>query len=158
MRFSSAITLTAVVSVLSSAHGLPLSFKSSNMEVSPEHLQLRRTLQKSGLSGLDTTATHDDILEGLGAAFEPGNSIKQLFNMVKRQLGSTDTTSNSASSSDGTTTSDASGTPSTASNTAADDITHGVGDLMGGSLDSTESAGFGFEPDNAISSLKALKV
>lgn len=160
MKFSSALTLTTFVSVLSTTHALPFSFKSINMEASPEHPHLRRASQISDAADSDFASPHAEILDGLGAAFEPGNSIKQLFNMVKRQIGSTDTSSNAASSSGSSTTSDASsaGSSTTESNAPATDITKGVTELMGGSLNSATAAGFGFEPNNVIPNVKSLKV
>ena len=94
---------------------------------------------------------NDQILAGLGTAFEPGNNIKQLFNMVKRQLGSTDSTSDSTS-----TTADTSSQDATAAQgyTTSSDTTHGVTPLMGGSLTSASAAGFGFEPGNIIPNVK----
>lgn len=156
MKFSSALTLTTVVSVLSTTHALPLSIKSTSVEASSEHPHLRRA---STISAADFSSPHDSILEGLGTAFEPGNSIKQLFNMVKRQIGATDTTNNAASATGGSITGFApsAGTSSTHSNTQPNDAAHGVAQLMGGSVTSAQSAGFGFEPNNAIPNVKSLK-
>ncbi|KAK4697710.1 hypothetical protein P7C71_g399, partial [Lecanoromycetidae sp. Uapishka_2] len=160
MKLTSALTLTTFVSILSSTHAFPLSLKPATLEANPEHPHLRRDSTISDIAGSDLSSAHDSILEGLEAAFEPGNSIKQLFSMVKRQLGSTDTSSNTASPSGGATTSDApsTGTSTTQSNAPANDITHAVTELMGGDLDSASSAGFSFEPENTIPNIKSLKV
>jgi hypothetical protein len=163
MKFTSALTITTLVSVLSTTHALPLSLKSNTLKPSSEHTHLRRASTISDVTAhdfsSDFSSPHDDILEGLGTAFEPGNSIKQLFNMVRRQLGSTDRTSNAASSTGGSTTSDApSAGISSEENTApSSDTTHGVTQLMGGSLTSASTAGFGFEPGNAIPNAKTVK-
>ncbi len=144
MKFSSALTLTTVVSIMSTVHGAPVP--------NSEPVQYRRHSSVSELSGRQLSGG-DDFMSSLGAAFEPGNGIGKLLNFVKRQIGSTDSTTQSgAGSASG---SSASSTGASASNSKPysspiDTLTNGPSGLMGGGLSSPQEAGFAFEPGQGI--------
>lgn len=144
MKFSSALTLTTVVSIMSTVHGAPVP--------NTDPIHYRRYSSVSELSGRHLSEGAD-FMSSLGAAFEPGNGIGKLLKYVKRQLGSTDSTSatlgsgnTSASSSTSTGVSASYSKPYN----APIDNSNGPSGLMGGGLSSTQEAGFAFEPGQSL--------
>ena len=147
MKFSSALTMTTVLSILSTSHGAPvLSIKESH---SPAPAHFRRASTVSELA--DRQYSGNDILDSLNYAYEPGNTIKTLLNFVKRQLGSTDSGVNAS----GTTSGSGSSFSSTGSEPQqtghSEPANNGGAGLMGGGVGSTaQDAGFAFEPGEGI--------
>ena len=104
MKLSSAALTVAAVSLLSTSHAAPLTFK--NGEISGR-LHHRRGSDISDLSGFSSTTKADQALEELGVSFEPGSSLflPRIFNFIKRQVSSAAslTSSSSSDSEDGST-------------------------------------------------------
>ena len=141
MKFSSALTMTTVLSVLSVTHGAPVvSIKDEPSQQSTHH---RRASSVSELAGRDYSGS--DLMDSLNFAYEPGNGIKTLLNFVKRQIGSTDSgTSPDSSSSTAT----QSNVPETSGHSEV--VNNGGTGLMGGNMRNPQEAGFAFEPGQAI--------
>ena len=143
MKVSSALTMTTVLSILSAAHGAPISSVKEAPSNAPTHGHYRRASSVSELTGRQYIGS--DHLEGLNFAHEPGNSIKTLLSFVKRQLGSTDSTSAASSTTGGTGSSSTS--PDLAEQTGQTETANNGGHgLMGGGMSSVSDAGFAFEP------------
>jgi len=148
MKFSSALTLTTIVSIMSTVHGAPV------LGADPAHHRRHSSVSELPDRHLSGGA---DFMDSFGAAFEPGNAMGRLLNFVKRQIGSTDTTNisqassgttGSHSSSASTSTSDtgsSSSQPNT-NNAQTETLTSGATGLMGGGLSSPQEAGFAYEP------------
>ena len=84
-------------------------------------------------------------MDGLNAAFETGNGIRTLLKFVKRQLGASNTGTDT--SSETTTSSDDAEEPYEQTSTTSGDASVG---LMGGDITSTADAGFAYEPGQGI--------
>ena len=153
MKFSSALTMTTVLSIISATHGAPVLSTKDAPNAEPVHGHYRRASSVSELAGRDYSANYD-ILQNLNVAFEPGNGIKNLLSFVKRQLGGSAGGSSMATSTT-TTSSDGSGnTPTTDVEETGQrtDATSGnaAEGLMGGNMGSSEAPGFAFEPGNGL--------
>lgn len=144
MKFSSALTMTTVLSILSATHGSPILSIKEAPSSAPAHGHYRRAFSVSELAGRQYAG--GDLLEGLNYAHEPGNSIKTLLNYVKRQLGSTDSTTAASFATD--TSAGTTNNPETTGQTQT--ATSGPTGLMGGSMGTPQEAGFAFEPGQSI--------
>lgn len=151
MKFSSAVTVTTVLSILSATHGAPVLSVKEAPDSAPVHGHYRRASSVSELAGRQYTGS--DHLDGLNFAHEgSGSHIKNLFNFVKRQLGSSASTNTASSPSTqigSSPVAEQTGTGQSQPGNAA----HAMNGLMGGGNDSPEEAGFAFEPGQGIRGL-----
>lgn len=143
MKFSSALTMTTVLSILSATHGAPVPSTQEGPSTVPLHGHYRRASSVSELAGREYTG--NSLMDTLHYAYEPGSHIKTLVNFVKRQIGATQST-NPTTDSTHQATSDSvpeHDRPSEAANNG------GTG-LMGGGMSSLQDAGFAFELGEGI--------
>ena len=147
MKVSSAVTMTTVLSILSATHAAPVLSVQNGPDTTPVHAHYRRASSVSELAGREYGA--GGHLDGLNFAHEgPANHIKTLFNLIKRQLGGT-------SSSTASTTTGQGGSPSTPHETGTGQSRQGNPEvashgLMGGGMSSPGDAGFAFEPGQSL--------
>ena len=99
MKFSSAALTVAAISLLSTTHAAPLSFK--NGEISGQ-LHHRRG---SDLSDFSSPSVADEVMEDLNVGFEPGATLllPRILNFFKRQTSATTNALSSTSTSQDTT-------------------------------------------------------
>ncbi|KAL6716860.1 hypothetical protein ACLMJK_004772 [Lecanora helva] len=148
MKFSSAVTMTTVLSILSATQGAPLSSAQDAPSTAPVHGHYRRASSVSELAGRDYTGS--DFMDGLNIAHEPGSHIKTLLNFVKRQLGGTSSSSLGGGSSLDGSSSTTQPEPNTPSDEKPEYANNGGSGLMGGGMSSPQDAGFAFEPGQGI--------
>ena len=95
MKISSAAITVAAISLLSTTHAAPLTFKNGEITGRLHH---RRGSDYSDMSGL-SSASADKAIEDLDIGFEPGASLllPRILNFFKRQGSSSAAISTSAS-------------------------------------------------------------
>ena len=118
MKFSSAAFTVAAVSLVSSAHAAPLSFK--NGEISGR-LHHRRGSDVPDITTITGPSRASEALEELDIGFEPGSHLilPRILDFIKRQV-SSPVVGSSESSGQPTTTQETSSTSGTTGTSGAD--------------------------------------